>query len=225
MTDSQEKTPFYSSLVVEHIVPKGKDFAFKKWHTEFTNAAKRHPGFIRLDLTPPLRCEDPVVKWYSIAHFDTPERLDAWIESDDRKRRLALGQRIFEAYRFKSFTTGLEGWFSFESGSSERVGLGPPTWKQILAVVLGLYPIIMIQSRLFDALGIMQSWSPPLRTLVSLLITSTILSLVVMPIVSKGLSFWLKPAHRLSSRKDNAVGGAIVAIVLTFLVSLFHYLP
>ncbi|MCA6507164.1 MAG: hypothetical protein IM586_12165, partial [Pseudanabaena sp. M172S2SP2A07QC] len=53
---------FYSSLVTEHIVPKGRDFAFKRWHYNLVETSKQYDGFLRCDLCPPLRCKDPVVK-------------------------------------------------------------------------------------------------------------------------------------------------------------------
>ena len=157
-----------------------------------------------------------------IIHFDSPEHLNQWMESSDRKKLLEAGQEIFSAYRFKSFTTGLEGWFSMQSGTAENKGLGPPRWKQILVVVLGLYPVVMIQAIAFSILGFMQSWSLASSMIVNNLITSTVLSLLVMPFVSKRLSFWLQPAYRLISLKKNLIGSLIVAASLGLMVIAFN---
>jgi antibiotic biosynthesis monooxygenase (ABM) superfamily enzyme len=208
-------------LVIEHIVPKGKGAVFKRWHDSFIGGAKRQTGFVRSDRCPPLPCENDVVKWYSIIHFDSPEHLDAWIESDERKQIMEAGQEILKAYRFKSFTTGLEGWFSFSSGA-EQSSLGPPVWKQILSVVLGLYPVVMLQSQLFTALDIMTSWPPAIAMLVNNLITSSILSLVVMPLVVRLLGFWLRPAYRQAPFKIDLWGLAIIAATLSGMVFIFN---
>ncbi len=222
MKDNPSEQLFYSSLVTEHIVPKGKDFAFKKWHSYLVECSKKHDGFLRCDLCPPLRCKDPVVKWYYITHFDSPEHLQQWIESSDRQQLLESGQEIFSAYRFKSFTTGLEGWFSMQSGNSEYKGLGPPRWKQILAVVLGLYPVVMIQAIAFSMLNLMQSWSLAYSMVVNNLITSTVLSFLVMPSISRRLSFWLQPAYIKMSNRKNVIGTIIVLATLGCMVLVFN---
>jgi uncharacterized protein len=222
MTDVRTDQPFYSSLVTEHIVPKGQDFAFKMWHMRLVNLARQGAGFIRADLCPPLRCKDPVVKWYTIMHFDSPEHLNSWIESNERKSLVAAGQQIFQAYRFKSFTTGLEGWFSAHAGRFEQTGLGPPRWKQILTVVLGLYPIVMLQSKIFLMLGILAAWPPAIAMLLNNFITSLILSLVVMPWVSRRLRFWLQPAYWPPTKHNDLRGALIVFAALSLMVVLFQ---
>ena len=57
MQDDPLEQLFYSSLVTEHIVPKGRDFAFKRWHNNLVEISKKYDGFLRCDLCPPLRCK------------------------------------------------------------------------------------------------------------------------------------------------------------------------
>lgn len=213
---------FYSSVVVEHIVPKQKERAFLNWQQALIRTAERHSGFVRVDLCPPLECADGVVKWYAIVHFNTPEQLNHWLKSGERDRLMASGRKILEVSKFISFTTGLEGWFSSRS-SAEQSSLGPPAWKQVLSVVLGLYPIITIQNRIFRALGLFQSWPPAVAMLINILITSSILSWLVMPQITNRLQFWLRPAYQRISRKTNLIGAAIVFALFGVMVAVFSY--
>jgi uncharacterized protein len=215
---------FYSSFVMEYIVPKGHEAIFRRWYERLTKAARGFEGHTRTDLCPPLDCGDGVVKWYSIVHFRTPEELKRWLKSGDRAEIFEQGRDTFLAYRYKSFSTGLEGWFSSHTGGAESSSLGPPPWKQVLAVVLGLYPTLMIQAMVFEALGLMQGWPRPSALVINNLITSSILTWVVMPKVSRALSFWLRPAYRLTALQTNLIGAGLVLSALGLMISVFNYL-
>lgn len=219
MNDAKTQ-PDFASLVVEHTVPRGKGLSFRWWHRKLTQSARGYPGYIRTDLYSPVQGLQQM-KWYSIIHFDTPEHLNRWLKSGDRESMIDSGSTVFSSYRFMSFATGLEGWFSQQSGS-EKFGSGPPAWKQNLSVVLGLYPVVMIQSLLFGALGIMQDWSLPSSMIINNLITSSILTWLVMPFVSKTLGFWLYPASQPTSQKTDWLGMLALAGALLLMVLLFN---
>ena len=213
---------FYSSAVIEHIVSKDKQIAFRQWHQSLVHNIQKAEGYIQIDMPSPLECKNGVLKFYSVMHFDSPTHLNDWLHSSDRKEIMKTGQQFFEAYRFKSFTTGLEGWFSNQSGA-EVTNLGPSAWKQALIVVLGLYPVVFLQSKLFESLGIMQSWSFANSMLVNLFVTTIILTWFVMPQIARPLEFWLKPAYVLSKIKTELMGISAIVLAMAAMVLLFNY--
>ncbi|MGC1308726.1 MAG: hypothetical protein WA885_15985 [Phormidesmis sp.] len=216
----EENGAGYSSVVIEYIVPKHKSWPFRRWNTRLIRSAKRSDGFIRADRHRPLNCRDGALKWYSVIHFDQPENLNKWLTCEQREAALKQGRNIFESYKFKSFSTGLEGWFSKQSGM-ELGSLGPPAWKQILAVVLGLYPIIMLQDYLFSYLGILEDWPPASAMWANIMITSCILTFVVMPLIVKLLDFWLQPAHQVTSTRAEVVGTVSTLVAMGLMVLAF----
>ncbi len=213
---------FYSSAVIEHIVLKNKQTAFRQWHQSLVLSMQKAEGYIQIDSPEPLECKNGVLKWYSVMHFDSPDHLNDWLNSCDRKELMKTGQQFFETYRFKSFTTGLEGWFSNQSGT-EMTSLGPSAWKQALIVVLGLYPVVFLQSKLFESLGVMQSWSFANSMIVNLFITTIILTWFVMPQITRPLGFWLKPAYALSKVKTELMGVSAIILAMVAMVLLFNY--
>ncbi|NJL47977.1 MAG: hypothetical protein HC929_11435 [Leptolyngbyaceae cyanobacterium SM2_5_2] len=225
-TGSKRARPqhFYSSSVMEYIVPQESEAQFEQWYSQVRRAAATYSGFLRADLCTPLDCKDGVIKCYSIIHFETAKQLNAWVKSEERQQLFSQGQSIFLAYRFKSFSTGLEGWFSSHAGAAEQYSLAPPPWKQVLAVVLGLYPTLMVQGMAFAALGLMQSWPMSTALVVNNLITSSILTWFVMPKINQLLGFWLRPAYRFTSLQVNLLGTTIVLSILGALVILFDLL-
>lgn len=212
-----------ASLVIEHTVPTGEGLAFRWWHARVTRSAKRFQGHIRTDLCAPVKSSQPdqPLKWYSIVHFESPELLNQWVRSRDREALIKSGRKSFASYRFISFATGLEGWFSQRTGT-EQTGFGPPAWKQNAAVILALYPTVMVQSALFAALGLMQFWPMASAMIVNNIITSSLLTWAVMPLVTRLLSFWLRPSPQPTALKTELLGIGAVAGALGLMVLLFN---
>jgi len=220
--DEADSQAFYSSLVMEHIVAISAVLAFDRWQQDLAQTASHHAGFVRLDQCPELVCDNDVVKRYTIIHFDSPAHLKNWMDSKDRQAITQRGQKIFRAYRYKSFTTGLEGWFSRRASSGENSSLGPPVWKQILSVVLGLYPLIMLRLKFVPDSAFLPTWPNSIVTLIATLVTSSLLAILVMPLITRWLSFWLHPAYRKSAASVDLVGLAIVWAGLMTMAILFE---
>jgi antibiotic biosynthesis monooxygenase (ABM) superfamily enzyme len=210
----------YPSVVIEYTVPRGKTWAFRSWHRRLVKAAQRSEGFLRADRYRPLAVQDDCLKWYTVMHFEQPQQLHRWLESSDREALLKAGRDIFKSYKFKSFETGLEGWFCDQSGE-ELTGLGPPAWKEILAVVLGLYPIIMVQGFVLERLDLFEDWDPASAMLVNNLITTCIFTLIVMPRIVRWLNFWLRPAHRRAPLQIEVIGTVVTVLAMAAMVYLF----
>ncbi|MBE9139683.1 hypothetical protein IQ254_21205 [Nodosilinea sp. LEGE 07088] len=211
------------SVVIEYIVPKGKSWAFRGWHWRMVGSARRFDGFVRADRHRPLALPDDCLKWYTVLHFEQPNQLKQWLQSSDRDRLLETGRDIFKSYKFKSFETGLEGWFSEQSGA-ELTGLGPPAWKEILAVVLGLYPIIMVQGFILERLEVFEDWDPASAMLANNLITTCIFTLIVMPRIVRWLNFWLRPAHRRTPGWVEVAGTIVTVLAMVAMVYVFSEL-
>ena len=214
---------FYSSFVVEYIVPVGQEHRFNQWYARLVDAARQFEGYTRTDLCPPLDCGDGVVKWYYIVHFATPKALKHWLDSDTRQRLLKEGQDTFLAYRYKSFTTGLEGWFSNQSGvNGEQNDLGPPGLEAGTGGGCGAVSHHYGTGVNFLVpWGVMQTWPMPISMVVNNLITSSVLTGLVMPQVSRVLGFWLYPAYRLGSRRRDIAGALMVIVALIGMAGIF----
>lgn len=211
------------SVVIEYLVPKDKSWAFRSWHRRMVKSARGFEGFVRADRYRPLAVQDDCLKWYTVLHFEQPQQLKQWLQSSDRDMVLKAGRDSFKSYKFNSFETGLEGWFSDQSGE-ELTSLGPPAWKEILAVVLGLYPIIMVQGFILEHLGLFEDWDPASAMLANNLITTCIFTLIVMPRIVRWLNFWLRPAHRRSPAAIEIVGTIVTVMAMAAMVYVFSEL-
>jgi uncharacterized protein len=205
-----------ASLVIEHRVRKGKETEFQRWQDSLNSAVNSFQGYLRTDLSPPVT--NAQEKWYVIVYFDTRENLDRWVNSTERQALVKKGEELFGTYQYRSFKTGLESWFTWESDEFE---VKTPAWKQNLIVLLGLYPTVMLQTIFLSVFGVMGSWPLSVSMLVNNFICCSLLTWVVIPPLSRGFQFWLKEYPK-TSRLVDLRSLAIVAVLLVVLMGIFY---
>lgn len=209
-----------ASIVIEYDGIAGdQEVQFRQWQSAIRSGVSSFEGYVRTDVFPPI--PGAQAKWYVVVHFDSPANLSQWLDSDTRHQLISLGKRRFGSYRYHIGTglTGLEAWFSKRT-SAEAKRSNPPAWKQNFAVLLGLYPTVMVETLLFSQLRFMESWSLATKMFVSNLVSCSLLTWAVMPSVTWLLNFWLKPQQPIA--KINLIGVLLVFSSYGLMMAVFH---
>ena len=212
------------TVVVSHRVSAGREDAFRAFQTQMTEAERRFPGFLGSELFPPV----PGVQedWTAVYRFDSEAHLDAWLQSPRRAALLAGGDE-FSEFTEHRISSPFGAWFA---SSETAAGTEPPLWKTAVAVLVGLYPTIVLLT-----LAITELWPKGKlwwTILLSNLISVTLLTWVMMPLANRALRFWLKPDPRAAGRRMDALGVAVsiafltaTALVFWLVTSVFWNLP
>lgn len=202
------------TVVVSHRVGAGREAAFREFQQRMTEAERAFPGFLGSDLFPPVaRVQD---HWTAVYRFDSGAHLDAWLQSPRRAGLLADSEE-FSEFGEHRVSSPFGSWFSFAEPAAGAGG--PPLWKTAVAVLVGLYPTIMLLT-----LAISELW-PRAELWWSILLSNvfsvSILTWVVMPLANRALRFWLAPEPRAAGPRLDALGLAVSLAFLTLLALVF----
>jgi antibiotic biosynthesis monooxygenase (ABM) superfamily enzyme len=204
------------TVVVSHPVDPDHEEEFLAWQRRITDAERMFPGFQGAELFRPVPGVQPT--WTALYRYDSDEHLDAWLESDERRQLLGEGTR-FRDFELRRISAPFGSWFA-QPGEQEA-GASPANWKTGLSVLVGLYPTVVLLT-----LAISEIW--PSASLWQSLLLGNILSVslltwVVMPIVTRALRFWLVPGRGgFTVRTD--IAGAAVSIAFLTLAALIFWL-
>ncbi|GAB7035399.1 antibiotic biosynthesis monooxygenase [Streptomyces platensis] len=205
-------TPEMVTAVISHDVKPGCEQGFLNWQEKTLKAQEKAPGFMGSELFRPV--EGVQEHWVVVFRFDSREHLDDWLGSDQRKKLLEEGDAYFSSYDVRKVSSAFSGWFQFDRGAQ---GGAPPNWKQAMTVLLALYPTVMVLNLTIGdeltGLGV----PGYLGLFIGNMLSVSALTWLFMPLVNKGLAFWLVPG-RARRRRVQAAGTAVV--VLCYLVSL-----
>jgi antibiotic biosynthesis monooxygenase (ABM) superfamily enzyme len=202
------------TVVVAHPVARADEEEFIAWQQRVTDAERQFAGFRGAELFRPV----PGVQdeWTALYRFDTDEHLNAWLESPQRERLLDQGKR-FKEFKLHRISAPFGSWF--EPPQGEGGGEAPAQWKTAISVLVGLYPTVVLLT-----LAITAIW-PTGELWVALLIGNilsvSLLTWVVMPVVTRALRFWLTPEDGRASARLDAIGAAVSAAFLAFAACIF----
>lgn len=205
-----------TEVVLSRIKP-GMDQQYREWATRIQHAQSQYPGYRGTYLQPPTTIDG---RWTTLFRYDTEEHLEAWMASPERKKLLEESRAFIEHEELSRLATSFPGWVPIDP----ETGKGPPNWKTSLLVLLGLFPIVMLELKYFSpilaALGLHASPAIFVSNAVSVFLTS----FATMPVFIILFGWWLFPKGRNASVEFR--GGAILAILFTLeVLILWKLLP
>ncbi|MFF3458423.1 antibiotic biosynthesis monooxygenase [Streptomyces sp. NPDC002730] len=203
------------TAVISHSVRPGKEPDFVRWQDKVRKVQEKHPGFMGTELFQPV--EGIQDKWVVAFRFDTRDNLDDWLASADREKLLEEGHQYFSSYDVRKIGSAFSGWFRFGEGDEEGI---PSNWKQAMSVVLALYPTVVVLNLTVGK--VFAGWGIPgyLSLFLSNVLSVSILTWVLMPLVNRALTFWLLP-DRARSVRTNAAGALVVMVCWAIFLLIF----
>lgn len=174
------------TLVVTWDVKPGRERDFEEWSEGLHRVATGHPGHRGATW---LRAEGSRQRYYTVVHFSDRDSMDRWLRSPDRKEWLDRLHGIAEEYR--QDTTGLETWFNLPGESVPA----PSKAKMIAVTFCAVYPLSLLLNAF--ATPLTEAWPVPLQALTFPVIVIPLLTVLIMPALSRLLRRWLYPVGRI----------------------------
>jgi uncharacterized protein len=190
--------------VVEVIVTKvkpGKEEAYRQWETKIQQAQSKFPGYDGSYVQPPVAGE---LGWTTLMRFDSAEQLDKWLKSPERAALLREVEPLIDYAHLQRVDSSFPGWFPTDPAT----GKGPPNWKAAMLVLLGLFPIVMLESRFLSPqlAGLNSSLTMFIGNVISVALTTWL----TMPLFIKAFRWWLFPKPGAPELRVNLAGTAII---------------
>jgi uncharacterized protein len=187
--ESSSTDPPATVDVLQRVRP-GCEVAFETVLAELIAAAQSFEGHLGVNVFRPIDRINP--EYRIVFKFDRVSHLKAWEASAIRQKLLERAQHLTIGTGQMSVLTGLETWFTLP----QQPGLPPPPrYKMVIISTVMIYMLISIINALI--LPLLSSLPVVLRTLVVTLLTTTIMTYIAMPRLTKLLAGWLYPGTKL----------------------------
>ncbi|MBG0560076.1 antibiotic biosynthesis monooxygenase [Actinoplanes aureus] len=167
------------------------------WVRAGASLAEDFPGFLG---TGWVRPEPGSAEWHMLYRFADAESLRDWEESSQRQWWLSSAEGFVEHARVER-RTGIEGWFDppresqlDKPADTPPAPAAPPRWKQAVTIWLGFFPVSLVAAFLLNPY--LEGLNTVLKTLISTLCLTPVMTYLVLPRVTKALQPWLRRGSR-----------------------------
>ncbi len=201
--------PNATEVIISRIKP-GMDELYREWAVRIQGAQASYPGYLGAYLQPPSSADG---HWTTFIHYDTAEHLEAWMNAPERAKLLEESRAFIEKEELSRLATSFPGWVPV----NPKTGKGPPDWKTALLVLLGLFPIVMLELRFLSPL--LTSLNSSFATFIGNTISVALTSFATMPLFVRCFGWWLFPKDA-SSPFVTFKGIAILIVLFALEVAL-----
>ena len=199
-------------VIITQVKP-GREAAYRDWETRIQQAQSKFPGYRGSYVQPPVSGE---LGWTTLMRFDTADQLDTWLKSPERAALVKESESLVDYAHLQRMGTSFPGWFP----TDPKTGKGPPNWKAGMLVLLGLFPIVMLETR-FLKLPV----NPSLGMFIGNVISVAMTTYLTMPPFIKIFRWWLFPKSNASKVAVNAAGTAVIFLLYAITIAaLWHLL-
>ncbi|MEI8080428.1 MAG: antibiotic biosynthesis monooxygenase [Actinomycetes bacterium] len=192
-----------ATAVIMTKVSSGSEEQFLAWQKRIDGVQSTFPGYIGCETQPPV--EGFQDSWVTMLRFDSPKHLDDWLASPEREALVIDADTFVEKSEVRAARSGFATWFKFGAKDDSSA----PPWKMNYIILLGLYPIVMLEifflNPYFDWLPISAG------NFIGNVFSVGILGWPVVWALSRWMGWWLVPKGQSSKLRDWA--GALVALI------------
>jgi uncharacterized protein len=171
--------------VIATVVKTGSESAYREWAARIHAAEALFPGYRGGFLQPPISEKQPY--WTTLVRFASPQELDNWLNSAERKKLLDEHERLVHSWTVHRLPNSFAGWFPVDQPNREP----PAALKQSMVVLLVLFPIVMTELRFLTPL--LRGIPPAPATFLGNAISVGLIGWPFMPIAIAFLNWWLSP--------------------------------
>ena len=199
-----------TQVILSQVRP-GMEDAYREWSARIQQAQSQYPGYRGMYLQPPASDGG---HWTTLLRFDTTEHLEGWLVAPERAKLLEESKAFIEKEELMRLATSFPGWVPI----NPLTGKGPPDWKTALLVLLGLYPIVVIELRFLNPL--LRGLNSSLATFIGNGISVAGTTFITMPLFVRAFGWWLF-VDKNSPKQTTPAGLAILTVLFAAEVAFF----